>query len=100
MKIQIRKNVFETNSSSTHSLTFASDDEYNGWKNGTYIFDTDNQELVLKSSISPDVLERDNWMYKSYDDYFEDYDLDSYDRTYTTNSGEVIHAFGKYGYDS
>lgn len=100
MKIQVRRNVFETNSSSTHSLTFASDDEYNGWKNGTYIFDADNEKLVLKSSIPSEDIERDKWMYKSYDDYFGDYDLESYDASYTTKGGEKVHVFGKYGYDS
>lgn len=30
----IRRNVFETNSSSTHSLTICSEDEYDKWVNG------------------------------------------------------------------
>lgn len=32
--LQIRKNVFETNSSSTHSITMCSRDEYDAWLNG------------------------------------------------------------------
>lgn len=32
--IQIRSNVFETNSSSTHSITFCSEDEYQKWVDG------------------------------------------------------------------
>ena len=32
--LQIRKNVFETNSSSTHSITMCSRDEYDAWMKG------------------------------------------------------------------
>lgn len=32
--LQIRKNVFETNSSSTHSITMCSQDEYDAWMKG------------------------------------------------------------------
>lgn len=32
--LQMRKNVFETNSSSTHSITMCTEDEYNAWANG------------------------------------------------------------------
>lgn len=100
MKVQVRKSVFETNSSSTHSLTFASDDEYNGWKDGTYILDRDCDKLVPKDSVSDEDIEEDSWRYKSYDDYFNDYDLESYNESYTTKGGETVHVFGKYGYDS
>ena len=34
MKIQIRRNVFETNSSNEHSLTIMNNDMYRKWKNG------------------------------------------------------------------
>lgn len=32
--LQIRQGVFETNSSSTHSITMCSQDEFDAWKNG------------------------------------------------------------------
>lgn len=32
--IQVRKSVFETNSSSTHSLTMCNKSEYDAWNNG------------------------------------------------------------------
>ena len=44
--IQIRKNVFETNSSSTHSLTMCSEQEFNDWKNGKLLFDKWNDMFV------------------------------------------------------
>lgn len=39
MKRQIRRGVFETNSSSTHSLTMCSEEEFEKWKNGELLFD-------------------------------------------------------------
>lgn len=38
MKINIRKNVFETNSSSTHSLVVATKEQKEGFENGTLWF--------------------------------------------------------------
>lgn len=43
---QIRRGVFETNSSSTHSLTICTEDEFNKWKDGELMFDSYNYELV------------------------------------------------------
>ena len=39
MKRQIRRGVYETNSSSTHSLTMCSKEEFEQWKNGELLFD-------------------------------------------------------------
>lgn len=36
-KNSIRRGVFETNSSSTHSLTMCSENEYDKWERGKYI---------------------------------------------------------------
>lgn len=44
---QIRKNVFETNSSSTHSLTMCTKEEYDNWKNGKLLFDSYYKSLYL-----------------------------------------------------
>ena len=38
MKRQIRRGVFETNSSSTHSLTMCSEEEFEAWKRGEVLF--------------------------------------------------------------
>lgn len=38
MKRQIRLGVYETNSSSTHSLTICSEEEFEQWKNGELLF--------------------------------------------------------------
>lgn len=41
--IQVRGKVFETNSSSTHSLTMCSEEEFNKWKAGELLFDYYNE---------------------------------------------------------
>lgn len=38
MKRQIRRGVFETNSSSVHSITMCSDSEFDRWENGELLF--------------------------------------------------------------
>lgn len=40
MRKQIRRNVFETNSSSTHSLTMCLKSDYNRWSNGEVLLFT------------------------------------------------------------
>lgn len=106
MKTQIRRNVFETNSSSVHSITMCTDEEYNRWIDGELIYDRGSEELVeitdeirenieenKREGYSPDYL-----TYEQYTDY--DYiDYETYHETTRTPKGEKIHAFGYYGHD-
>lgn len=48
---QVRHGVFETNSSSTHSLTMCSGDEFRRWENGELLFDRWSEEFVEASSV-------------------------------------------------
>lgn len=90
---QIRYGVFETNSSSTHSLTICSDEEYKKFESGVLVWDEWRNEFVpLDSSQDQDDC-------STHDAFFNDNDLETFHETYTTKGGEVIHAFGKYGYD-
>ena len=52
MKRQIRRNVFETNSSSTHSLTMCSEEEFEQWKKGEVLFDEDDETFVKANDLS------------------------------------------------
>lgn len=55
MKRQIRRGVYETNSSSTHSLTMCSEEEFEQWKNGELLFDEWGSESFVKAnSLSDD----------------------------------------------
>lgn len=126
MKV-IRRGVFETNSSSTHSITMCSQDEYDSFNRGKLYLNkggwsslsiNKDKEFVTKeeaieiltnnqyppdtdlNSLSDDELNeyfKDSEIYDS-ESYF-DGDLESFEDTYTTKNGEAVVAFGKYGYD-
>lgn len=49
MKIQIRRNVFETNSSSVHSITMCSKDDFEKWKNNSNYY-------FLRRYDKPDII--------------------------------------------
>ena len=131
MKKQIRKNVFETNSSSTHSLTLCSKEEFDAWERGETLFDEWNETFIPIPELSEEVKEEaKDWYMKNkvkykkdwddlsdkekqelyidyavrngetYEEYMNNNDLETFERTYTTKSGDEIVAFGQYGYDS
>lgn len=123
MKRQIRRGVFETNSSSTHSLTMMMKSDYKRWQTEElYLYDGSgwgwefsqpvvNQlytrdeavEFVKKNKYYKDVNEIDDealrdYDFISWDDEGNEY-LESFYQEFTTPSGETIVAFGEYGYD-
>lgn len=101
MKRQIRREVFETNSSSVHSLTMCTKSDYDKWKNDELVWSRWGDELVPvtdKIKRSMDNGERD---YLTYDQ-FNDYDYIEYEtflETFTTPKGETVCGFGYYGHD-
>lgn len=106
MKRQIRRGVFETNSSSTHSLTMCSEEEFEQWKKGKVLFDENYETFVKVSELSNkdkeyaaqenDLINEDAKTYEEWGccDY-----LETFVDKYTTKSGDRVVAFGKYGYD-
>lgn len=97
MKINVRKGVFETNSSSTHSLTICSKEEYEKWANGEYIFDDLKEKFYEKGS--PETTEADEEDLMTHEQFFEDYDLETFKHEYKTKSGDEVVVFGKFGFD-
>ena len=110
MKRQVRLGVFETNSSMTHALTMCTDSEYQKWIDGElyWVIWDDSFESVTEVDNE---LDKDNFKsdyydsyeemrrsegYYTYDDFCDDYDFYTYHDTYTTPSGETVHAFGFY----
>ena len=92
MKRVIRKNVFETNSSNTHSITICTKKEFEDWKNGKSLFDEYNGNFIhakeLTNEQKKDAYEyyndtRKPWC-KSWDElseyeknqYYEDYAIE------------------------
>lgn len=71
MKRQIRRGVYETNSSSTHSLTMCSEEEFEQWKNGKLLFDEWGSESFVKvNSLSDDDKKYAEQDYENYKDEF------------------------------
>ena len=106
MKIQVRRGVFETNSSSVHSLCICSADDYDRWKNGKLFYDPYNGVLIEDSDeIQQERKEceekgyQNNYMtYEEFCDYVS-YNYDEFSERYKTKSGDDIVAFGYYGHD-
>ena len=106
MKIQVRRGVFETNSSSVHSLCICSADDYDKWKNGELFYDLYNDVLIEDSDEiqqSRKECEEEGYLnnYVNYDEYLERLSyFDTYVKSYKSKSGDDIVAFGYYGHDS
>ncbi len=93
MKV-IRRGVFETNSSSTHSITLCTKEEYEKWKKGEFLFDEYEEKIV---PVEETKIHEDNLI--AYGEYFNDYSMETFEVEYITPQGEKIVAFGKYGFD-
>lgn len=125
---QARNCVFETNSSSTHSITMcmASDDEK--WKNGELYWDRWNGKFVSKDDVDkyieeirnefkeyePDYVQGEPEWDSAFEEYLNDdnpyysrgrysskigYWYDTYTDRFTTPSGDEVVSFGYYGHD-
>lgn len=127
MKVQIRQGVFETNSSSVHSMTMCLESEYQAWLEGKmkYRKDASDKEQFLSNE------EADAWNMEEMDlregETFEEawkeliadkYDVggfyltaeefeeiteddyyETFEQVFETPSGEKVRAFGYHGYD-
>lgn len=51
MKREVRRGVFETNSSSVHSLTMCSGEEYKKWENGEVLYWEEENKFGTKEEI-------------------------------------------------
>ena len=105
MKIKIRRGVFETNSSSVHSLVMCTDDDYNKWKRGEILYDKWAAKLVTLEEAKKEEDYEDEEEFKSR---FVDYDrfnswqyieYETFKQTYKTPGSEIVHGFGYYGHD-
>lgn len=117
MKGQIRWGVFETNSSSVHSLTMCSNEEYDKWKKGEVLFKEWDEKFATREEIIEELKENFwrsdvNWDdedrvnnilsdsdVKTYKEFFEDEWFETFEQHYTTPGGDEVVAFGYYGHD-
>jgi hypothetical protein len=124
MKRQIRRGVFETNSSSVHSLTMCSGAEYKKWEDGKLLFWGSKDKFGTREDIIeemkdmryswngalcyPDV----NWddedevndifsdeSIQTCEEFFENEYFETFEESYTTPNGEEVVACGYYGHD-
>ena len=124
MKIQIRRTVFETNSSSVHSITMCSKDDFEKWENDSNyyflqpgIIETKEEMIKLLKSktwrdgtpvydidwdneeaVSDLFAEENIFTSSEYFDKYNEY-LETFVEYYTTPKDEEVVAFGYYGYD-
>ncbi|MGN0967028.1 MAG: DUF3835 domain-containing protein [Candidatus Coprovivens sp.] len=125
----IRQGCFETNSSSTHSITLCMENEFEKWKNGELYWNRWDEKLVPKEEVEKEFakmreefiakhpsfdandeewqeeleeyINEDGKTYYSYED-FNDYDYmeyETYEDSLKTPNGETVVAFGYYGND-
>lgn len=122
--IQVRQGVFETNSSSTHSITIVPKDEFEKWKRGEVYFNDsggrpEDMMWLTKEQVVK-MAEEDKWFPSdgidwddideevnrtlsdeleiyTVDTYLDCDDYNTYVKPYTTESGDEIVIFGMYG---
>ena len=118
----IRIGTFETNSSSTHSITMCMESDFLKWQNGEMYWNRWNEELVPKEIVEKKFLKEntgvskedldfkdkfeeylndDDKTYYTYEE-FNDYDYmeyETYANKYNTPNGDTVVAFGYYGQD-
>lgn len=91
-KIQVRFNVFETNSSSVHNLVLCTKEQFDRWVNGEVVLDSDSfvdvNEEVKKYPED----------FMTYESWTEMEEYETFKNSIKTPSGEEIIAFGYYGY--
>lgn len=82
MKIQIRQGVFETNSSSTHSITICTQEQYNDWVAGKCKFDVYNNRWSETVEETPEDRVKGEAIYNNRKlSYYKDWkDLDEKDK--------------------
>lgn len=126
--IQIRNGVFETNSSSTHSLVMCMKNDYDKWvnrevylnneagwssysgyKNKQFVTKEEAIDIITNNKYPPDI-DLFTMNNDELEEYFKDneiYTFDNYDNDYlesftqefTTPNGDTVVSFGQYGYE-
>lgn len=116
--INIRHNLFETNSSSVHSMTLLTEDEYNKWVSGDYYLDFGEGRVLTPEEVQIIVSEYVNKWGDSYPETDEEFDeILEYQDIYSPDSfemrteyyetfcdrydknGHTLYAIGYTGYD-
>lgn len=121
--IKMRQGVFETNSSSTHSITMCNESDYDKWVNGElYLarwgykdknfitkeeYELELQEFINKYGDEYDSQDREelenefigDYGFLSFEDWCDNFDYETEKSEFTTPSGDKVIALCYYGND-
>ena len=125
--LKIRSNVFETNSSSVHSMVMCDDEEYRNLSEGKALITEEKEIISIEEAYDLLVEESQEWYNKelleemkavdlndpdiiaalcdkyriafTLEEYLNKEYYDFFDDSYTTKNGEIVHAFGYFGHD-
>lgn len=112
----VRLHTFETNSSSTHSITLCYKEDFDRWKNDSSLLmsatgvvktvEEAKAEVIAqfdkndKSPTEKQIASRIKCDYMKYDDSDSSYsDTEYYEVENVMPDGKIVVAFGSYGYD-
>lgn len=111
--LQIRQNIFETNSSSVHAMSICSEEEFDKWVKGELLYSTETnkfyteqeaREEILtyyKDSQKKPIIDSELFYYFNFMDYQKYGEgFEYFEEKYTTKSGDKIAIFGYHGWDS
>lgn len=119
MKIAYRLGMFESNSSSTHSMIIGMEDEFKKWENGELLYDRHNTRSFCTKEEAINILKEESW-HKDVDfnnidpdeletyfvdegfiscDWIDDDELDHDYNEFVTPKGEKICMLCSYGWD-
>lgn len=110
MKRQIRNGVFETNSSSTHSITICMQEDFDKWENGEVLFDEYGERFIPlyeldeheKQDAANDYMEKKERYWKDWNDLSKD-DKDEWYLKYAKENnlgsdGQTYDEYMNHGY--
>lgn len=99
MKTTVRQGVFETNSSSTHSLTMCILEDYEAWQKGEVYFDRYKKTFVKAEDLTEEQKAdpTDSDLY-TIEDWNAIEEYESFSQRFNVGEKTVV-AFGYYGYN-
>ena len=103
MKIQVRGNIFETNSSSTHALSMCMKKDWDAYEKGEKVINRCNLSLhdSAEEGMKEDpYAEKEDFLTaEEMEEYVEELGFESFQDEIQTPSGETVVAYGYYGWD-
>lgn len=96
MKIQIRRSVFETNSSSVHNLILCTKEQWDKFISGELVADFYSEKLLSRDD--PDVLKYQGDGFLTYEEY-QELDYNIFNQSIKLPDNTEVVAFGYYGYE-